>query len=54
MTDYQKLYTILFNAVTDAIAQLEQFQPGNARTILVRAQQKTEELYISSAEDDRQ
>ena len=53
MTDYQKLYTILFNAVTDAIAQLEQFQPDNAHTILVRAQQKNEELYISSAEDDR-
>ena len=52
MVDYQKLYAVLFNAVTDAIEQLEQFQPGNARTILVRAQQKTEELYISFTGED--
>ena len=52
MVNYQKLYTSLFNAVTDAIEQLDQFQPGTARTILIRAQKTAEETYISSADED--
>ena len=35
MNDYKKLYYILFNAITDAIK------------ILLEAQQKVEEIYIS-------
>ena len=38
MPDYQKMYHTLFNDVTDAITKLQQ------------AQQKTEEMYISSKE----
>ena len=38
MADYQKLYYVLFHAMTDAIA------------ILQKAQQDAEELYISAEE----
>ena len=38
MADYQRMYTTLFNAVTDAI------------TILQDAQQLTEEQYVESGE----
>ena len=38
MPDYQKMYHLLFNDVTDAIAKLQQ------------AQQKTEEMYMDSKE----
>ncbi|MFT8889886.1 MAG: hypothetical protein ABF904_13890 [Ethanoligenens sp.] len=38
MPDYQKMYHALFNDVTDAISKLQQ------------AQQRTEEMYISSKE----
>lgn len=38
MADYKKMYDSLFNDVTDAISLLQ------------RAQQKTEELFISSDE----
>lgn len=38
MADYQKMYMTLFNAITDVIG------------ILQKAQQVTEELYISEAQ----
>ncbi|MEA4895658.1 MAG: hypothetical protein VB064_10405 [Oscillospiraceae bacterium] len=38
MPDYQKMYHSLFNDVTDVISKLQQ------------AQQKTEEMYMDSAE----
>lgn len=40
MADYQKLYYVLFHAMTDAIA------------ILQKAQQDAEELYISAEEPE--
>ena len=40
MADYKKMYYELFNAVTRAIETLQQ------------AQRRTEELYISQAEDE--
>lgn len=46
MPDYQALYILLFNAATDAIQALEAQNPGQARDILIRAQQEAEELYI--------
>jgi len=46
MPDYQKLYTLLFNACTDAIIQIDRQNYGMARDLLVRAQQDAEELYI--------
>ncbi|RPF47441.1 hypothetical protein EDD70_0226 [Hydrogenoanaerobacterium saccharovorans] len=38
MPDYEKMYTVLFNRVTDAIEQLQ------------TAQQITEEIYVASGE----
>jgi len=46
MPDYQKLYTTMFNAVTDALTELGHFNLGRARDILRSAQQKAEELYV--------
>ena len=47
MPDYQKLYSLLFNACTDAIVQLEQHNYGLAKELLIAAQQQAEEQYIS-------
>ena len=49
MPDYQQMYLILFNAVTDAIDVLH--KEGNifkTALILSEAQCKCEELYISA------
>ena len=50
MTDYQKMYTTLFNAVTDALEQMESQNYGDAIATLIAAQQKAEDIYIT-AED---
>ena len=50
MPDYQKMYTTLFNAMTDAIENIEKLNYGTAKELLIQAQQKTEELHID-AED---
>ena len=51
--DYQKLYTTLFNRITDAIDQLEKANYGTAKDILIQAQQETEELYLEATERRR-
>ena len=50
MADYQKLYTKLFNAITDALEELDRMNVGQARDILCRAQQEAEELYLDAEE----
>jgi len=50
MPDYQAMYTILFNAITDAVDAMDDDISDTARSILIRAQQLTEELYIESGE----
>ncbi len=52
MTDYKRLYTHLFNALTDAVGAVEQQDFGTAKAVIVRAQQETEEMYLGSAEKD--
>lgn len=47
MPDYQKLYTLMFNAATDALADMDAMNFGAARERLKSAQQQAEELYIS-------
>ena len=44
--DYQKLYTLLFNHMTDALEQLQKNNFGLAKDILVRGQQEAEQLYL--------
>ena len=51
--DYQKLYTTLFNRITDAICQMEKANYGTAKDILILAQQETEELYLDATERRR-
>ena len=50
MPDYKKMYVALFNAITDALAQLEEQNYGISAEILRRAQRNAEEQYILSEE----
>ena len=50
MPDYEKMYHLLFNAITDALEQIEQQNFGSAKDLLIAAQQEAEEIYIT-AED---
>ena len=45
-----RYYTILFNAVTDAIQALDRQDFGQARALLVQGQQQAEDAYIAEAE----
>ena len=46
MPDYQKLYLLMFNAVTDAVELLDMDCAPTAREILIDAQKTAEEIYI--------
>lgn len=48
MPDYEKMYHLLFNAITDALEQLEQQNFGSAKDLLIAAQQQAEEIYITA------
>lgn len=50
MVDYQKHYTKLFNAITDALNALDRLNVGQAREILCKAQQEAEEDYLTAEE----
>ena len=50
MPDYRKLYTLMFNAATDALAAMGQHNYGTAAKILMQAQQQAEEHYIRQGE----
>ncbi len=45
---YQKMYVTLFKAATAALYMMEKGEFMNARAVLIRAQQETEQLYIDS------
>ena len=40
--DYQKMYTTLFNAITDALSQIETQNYGDAKETLITAKKKAE------------
>ena len=46
---YKKMYLTLFNAITDALEHID--ADSLAEKILIAAQQKTEEIYISQEDD---
>ncbi len=48
MADYDKMYSLLFNAITDALEQIEKQNFGSAKDLLIAAQQKAEGLYITA------
>ena len=47
--NYEKMYHLLFNPITDALEQMEKQNLGSAKDLLTTAQQKTEEIYMESA-----
>ena len=49
--DYQKAYIYLFNAMTDALEELEGKSVENAASILREAQCQTEEWYMDAKEE---
>ena len=49
MEMYQKMYYHLFNAITDA---LEENKIDDIKKLLIKAQQETEEIYVSWGEKD--
>ena len=51
MQNYQKLYALLFNAVTDALEEMEKLNFGRAKELLITAQQAAEEAYIGADDD---
>ena len=46
--NYEKLYHLLFNAITDALEQMEQQNYGTAKNLLITAQQEAEAIYMSA------
>jgi len=50
MPNYEKMYFILFNAITDALRMLERNDINGAVVKLYSAQYITEEEYIQNAE----
>ena len=48
MPDYQKMYLALFNAITDALEELQKQNIGLAQDRLISAQQKTEGMFIEA------
>ena len=49
---YKKMYYTLFNAVTDALEAMAQQNYGQARALLIAAQQQSEEIYMDGEEDE--
>ena len=47
MPDFKALYFQLFAAMSDAVEQIESADYGAAKEILIAAQQKAEDIYIS-------
>lgn len=52
MSDYQKMYSVLFNAVSDALKELDKLNIGAAKEYLKEAQFHTEEIYMSQGDGD--
>ena len=50
MPDYKTMYLHLFNRVSDAVNALESMNLGQAKEILILAQQESEELYVDASE----
>ncbi len=48
--DYQSLYYLMFNGVTDALKRMEWGQWAEARQALMELQQRAEEVYMEGAE----
>ena len=47
MIDYEKLYKVLFNAITYAIRDMDTYNFGLAKQRLIDIQQEAEDLYLN-------
>ena len=47
MSNYQKMYAVAFNAISDALEELDKLNIGAAKEYLKEAQFHTEEIYMS-------
>ncbi len=47
MSNLPSYYTILFNAVTNALAALDMQNFGEAKALLIKGQQDAEEMYLN-------
>lgn len=48
---WKRMYLLLFNRVTDALEALGRGERDKAATILIRAQQDCEALYLDGGDD---
>ena len=48
MPNYEKMYALLFNAITDALRMMEHEQYADAALTLAAAQCQTEEMYMEN------
>lgn len=48
--EFPKYYTIIFNAVTDALRELDAGNPEKAKTLLIQGQQAAEDAFLSASE----
>jgi hypothetical protein len=51
MVDFEKLYKILFNSITDAVLCIDTCNYGMARSSLIKAQQDAENIFIEDGEE---
>ena len=54
MSEYKKPYHILFKYITDAITEMERMNYGMAKNILLMAQMRAEEAFISYEEENEE
>ena len=52
MADYQRMYTTMFNATTDALNARDRLDIGRAKELLTRAQLKAESEYLASGGEE--
>ena len=51
---YQKMYSIMFDVVTDALNALDRLDVGRAKELLMQAQLRAEGEYLASGEEETQ
>ena len=51
MPDYKQMYFSLFAAMCNAIDAIEKANYGEAKEIIVQAQQKTEDVYVGAGQE---
>ena len=53
MANYEKMYALLFNGVTDALICLDREEPKKAAEILREAQVKAEQIFVGTHEETK-